>query len=720
MRRTIVAMASFALLAAACTPGAPPSESTVPQTTPAPTTQAPTAEPPPAGLVLPATAREPFAAFTPVKLIAPDAPAFPGVATPGSLDGVKVAQPLERIFEQGVTSRTLAAQGFVVVPSDYNQLHFLYDENFYSNIPSFVTTDAAYHVWHLVFDKLLRDIERETLLPALDEMVAGLLSAAETQAQELAGTPLEDAAARTVALYQVASWALGNKVALSPLATAEKELIVARGPALSTSAITGCQVAYSMFTPRGHYTRDADLTRYFMGMSVLGQLGFCLPGTIGAPSGDQLHDPLRLALLATRPLVNSPRLEELWTMISEPTEFLVGVADDYRPQELADAATTVSNGWLSDPATLAGDEALAKVVQQLVDTREILINPDRASVLLMGTRFVLDAWILDQLLPPAVGANAAGEMRSLPSALDLAAAFGSDLATQLQLDAGQGEFEGYEEQLAALADAVENRPEAEWGNTVYDAWLHAIAASFAKREGAFPDYQRSPQWDAKTLQSGLGSYAELKHDTILYAKQAFAEGGGDPYDPAALQHAVEADPVVFERLAGMAELLRTGLADRDLLGNQRQLLDDTINLFTFLGGVARTQLAGGQISVADNERLFFIGGELEGFALRTGDLAAEGTVDRDQDNAIVADIATGVGPDGSTTVLEVATGRFDRILVLVPAADGFQVAVGAVYSFYEFTSDSGERLTDEAWRALLDAGRAPARPDWQGVLFPRL
>lgn len=125
------------------------------------------------------------------------------------------------------------------------------------------------------------------------------------------------------------------------------------------------------------------------------------------------------------------------------------------------------------------------------------------------------------------------------------------------------------------------------------------------------------------------------------------------------------------------------------------------------------------LAAPDNDRLRFIGAELEGFAMRTGDLDESGGVDRDQDAAIVADIATGVSEDGSTIVLEVGTGRFDRILVIVPGTEGFQVAVGAVYAFHEFVSETGERLTDESWREILDAGAAPARPAWQEVLFAR-
>lgn len=47
----------------------------------------------------------------------------------------------------------------------------------------------------------------------------------------------------------------------------------------------------------------------------------------------------------------------------------------------------------------------------------------------------------------------------------------------------------------------------------------------------------------------------------------------------------------------------------------------------------------------------------------------------------------------------------------------FQVAVGGVYSFYEFWQDESNRLTDEEWRAMLVAGTEPARPAWQEVLF---
>lgn len=269
--------------------------------------------------------------------------------------------------------------------------------------------------------------------------------------------------------------------------------------------------------------------------------------------------------------------------------------------------------------------------------------------------------------------------------------------------------------MAALRASVTSRPASAWGGTVYDAWLYAVQPAVVAHGSAFPDYMRTGAWAAKSLQSGLGSYAQLKHDTILYAKQALSEGGDGVVTKP--RNWVEPDPVVFARLAAAADLARRGLGDRDLLSaSQDDLLADVTDLFAFLARVATDELAGKPISDEDNDRLGDIGEELEGLYLRTSDRpAGGGSVSQDEDSAVIADILTGMGRE----VLEVGTGRFDRILVLVPDDDGtFQVAAGGVFSYYEFVNEGGQRLTDEAWRALLDRD-PPDRPDWQAPIFAR-
>lgn len=640
-----------------------------------------------------------FATFATVPLLRPDAPPYAGPSTPHSLEGVQAVPEVLQGLRGPGASKALEQRGFVVVPADLRLFHSAYEGNVYEGWPVFVTTDVAYHEWHQVFDKILRSLEQQVLLPKLKTLVGGLLEAAHAQTVGVAGTPVEAAASRVEQLLQVAATELGLPVSLGPLAEQERVLVDAHSASWEISPLTGTKLDYSLLTPRGHYTRTASLRRYFVAMSVLGQSAFCLPGTKDCTG----LEPARLAILASRVLAGNADLVALWRDIYEPTAFLVGLADDYTPLEVADAAEAATPTGLRDASVFADDSAVRNVARALVATRPVRIDPERASVRLMGTRFVVDSFVLDQLVAP----NVTG--RLVPSALDLAAAFGSDFAYGVLKQLGVTTFPHYDTQLEAMRQAVATRPAQDWGSTVYDAWLHGLEPMFVPHGTAFPDFMRTDAWTAKAHQTGFGSYAELKHDTILYAKQVFAEGEGPTGIPAR-RNWVEPEPVAFARLAAVADLMRRGLDQRGLLTTaQAGLLRTVIDLDRFLERIARDELAGKPISKADNERLTYLGGELEALLWRTSDLSPGGIpTDVDQD-ALVADIAS-----SPKSVLEVGTGRIDRIYVLVPDDSGrFQVAAGGVYSYYEFTTPPGERLTDEAWRGLLGTGKAPERPAWE-------
>ena len=679
--------------------------------------------------VLPSAAGS-FGDYEPVPLL-DEAQAYAGPATPTSLDEVAMTKQVQRLLTPQAQAR-LAEQGFVIVPEQFRLFHHAYDEQYYTGTPVYVTTDAAYNAWHEVFDKTLRDVETKRLAPALAELLRGMLAKARAQRTTLAGTDLEEDAARVADLLAVAAAELGVVKAdkLSSRAKAERALVDAHEQS-TTSPILGTETDYSLFTPRGHYTRTKALTRYFVAMSVLGQHAFRLPDSVqtDATVVDTV-DNLRLALLASRTLVGDADLEALWRRIYEPTAFLVGVADDYTPFELAAAVEAVVPGGMADPLSAADDMSLQQVATTLRQTRPVRIDEERPSVRLMGTRFVLDSWILDQLITPWV--SDAPDLRILPSVLDLAAAFGSDFALAIQDKAGETAYPRYPEQMAAMREAVATRPDAAWGSTVYDAWLEAIAPMWSPHGLSFPDYMRTDAWAAKDHQTGFGSHAELRHDTILYTKQFVGEMGDIGAELPKVRNWVEPDPVAFGRLSAMASLMRDGLADRGLLTSEtRSLLKDYLAFVDRLGRIAADELAGRPIEAladqdapgfgdTDNEWLRAIGGVLESLWWSSGDKLDTNRPIRDDDAAVIADIGRGIDLDKQIDeVLEVGTGRIDRIFVIVPDdKGGFHVASGGVYSFYEFRQPTSERLTDEAWWALLRTGQEPERPTWQDPLFP--
>ncbi len=718
VRRYLVVMLVLAMAAGACTRGeAEPTTTTVPTTTttPAVTTTTVQTEALPAGFrprPLPA-----FAFFEEIPLL--EGGSYPGPGLPDSLAGV--LKPVWLTIEPAAAA-TLLQNGFVVVPADYRQFQHAYASFQYQGEVFFVTTDVGYHFLHLAFSKVLRDLEEQTLLPILEDLIVGLVTGARAQQAELAGTELEEAASRVTQLFEAGALLLGTDVGqVGPLARQEASLaeegaqLVASpttsfGECLPIAGISNC-VDYSLFKPRGHYTRSEDLERYFRAMSLLGQSSFWV------------KDPqsLRLGVLAARVLVSDPDLVEAWRLIYEPTAFMVGIADDYTPFELADVAAQVVATGLDDPAAFRDRAAVDEVGRRLLASREVGIDPEAAAVRIMGVRFVIDSFIYDQLRFPNVGDLQQQPLdRRYASPLDLAAVFGSELAYRLQDEAGETDYLNYDEQLEKLQRMVADRSGADWAATVYDAWLYALEPMWSSHGEAFPEFMRTEAWAAKDLQTGLGSYTELKHDTILYAKQSFAaEGDFEPMTEPP-RHWVEPDPVAFERMAAVVGLLQDGLRNRGLVtaGDDRDLLMSGVgDLLERLARIAGEELAGLPISEADNAWLEAVGSTLEGLWVETADWDESiGMPSADDlDAALVADIMR-----TSFKVLELGTGRIDTIYVLVPNDSGhFQVAVGGVFSYYEFWRDATEgRLNDAEWRQMLDAGAAPERPAWQQVFFP--
>jgi hypothetical protein len=204
----------------------------------------------------------------------------------------------------------------------------------------------------------------------------------------------------------------------------------------------------------------------------------------------------------------------------------------------------------------------------------------------------------------------------------------------------------------------------------------------------------------------------LKHDTILYAKQVMAEmgGGGNPVPPHGY---VEPNPEAYARLLALAQMTHDGLDARSLLTDTtRANLENLISQLQFLKGISEQELAGGTISDDDYWHIQYWGGVLEEMTLAAADTTDSMSRDlSDQKAALVADVATGLDPNGNLAALEEGVGQPTIIQVVLPDSP-WRVATGAVYSYYEFTVPPSGRLTDEAWRAQVEAGTNPPQPDW--------
>jgi len=188
-------------------------------------------------------------------------------------------------------------------------------------------------------------------------------------------------------------------------------------------------------------------------------------------------------------------------------------------------------------------------------------------------------------------------------------------------------------------------------------------------------------------------------------------GGGPDIEPP--HGYVEPNPEAYARLLALAQMTETGLQSRDLLSDlTRSNLDNLISQIQFLESISERELSGGTITTEEYWHIQYWGGTLEQFNLAAADRTDATQRDlSDQKAALVADVATGTNDLNSLVVLEEGEGQPTRIYVVLPDSPR-RVALGAVYSYYEFTVPSSGRLTDEAWQAQVEAGTNPAQPDW--------
>jgi hypothetical protein len=349
----------------------------------------------------------------------------------------------------------------------------------------------------------------------------------------------------------------------------------------------------------------------------------------------------------------------------------------------------------------------------------------------MGQRFVPDAFIFRQLIYRNVGEQSAPDRRGLPNGLDIPAAMGSARAYQHLNQLGETDFKNYEAQMSKVRAWLSGLSVEDWTETLYNSWLYCFHPLLDVPGYGYPGFMTSIAWTDKQLNAVLGSFAELKHDTILYAKQAYAELGGapPPPPPAPPRGYVEPVPEFFARLTALTKMTREGLSKRRLLVDQDeaslQRLEELTRSFQTM---AEKELRGEPLTDEEYETIRFYGGELEHLTMAAADTPGEeqgvgGQVmpEEEPQAAVIADVATDPDPEGDGTVnpvvLEVAVGRINRLYAVVPLIedDGsltLQVAKGGVFSYYEFQWPADDRLTDEQWREMLESGEVPPRPSW--------
>ena len=239
---------------------------------------------------------------------------------------------------------------------------------------------------------------------------------------------------------------------------------------------------------------------------------------------------------------------------------------------------------------------------------------------------------------------------------------------------------------------------------------------------------KNHQWDKKNLNSALASWAELKHDAILYAKQPMGAecGGGGLPEPYVVGY-VEPNVAYWTKAIELLDATSKVLTNNDAMTPEMEMLTQQMREEAeFLLNVSNKELAGEELSAEEYQKIKKIGSEFEYLTLQIvdaepgsrWDLSANGA---DRSIAVVADVYTANADNNpAKSVLYEAVGPAHSIYVVVEIGGYLYLTRGAVFSYREFQEDvAAPRLTDEEWQQQLKQQPDKGIPNWmKEVIVP--
>jgi hypothetical protein len=667
----------------------------------------------------------------------------------------------------------------------------IYYNVFSGELPVCVTADSILQAWHRSYCNMLEELEELELATLLERMLTNMAAKLPATYQRYGNGPLTNSILDADYFLTVARslWA-GQQMSSSLAVAGQGQRVATTLQAIASQAYapgypifgSNRDIDFSQFTVRGHYTDSDRLSRYFQTMMWCGYIDLRV-ATFWPNQEDDIRQ-LGTAIVMNDLLQQSGELAD-WTAIETVTRAFAGITDSMTFPQLGGLLAAANIPSLADVIDL---ETLTNL-QTLLLSGELGVQsypgapfgsplcPQEfklpRSFTVCGQKFILDGWAFSEVVfdkvhwtPDDDDRVIAGKViRRKPSCLDLAYTVLANDQTAPNLVARILNTNGvpfrdglpYQQNLLAVRQVVDNQDPALWSDNIYTAWLGALRALSAPTiDARYPEAMQTRAWAMKTLNCQLASWTELRHDTVLYAKQSvtpfllcsYPAGFVEPRPEFWGQMKTLADlasrAISGLHLTGWLEVSRTGSmasipfwfqTNVNLAAVQSNQWAFTTNFsaqMVTLQGIALKELAQQPLS---GDETSFLKNLMEWTGFYTHDRTYSGWYphlfyrnifvpplsDPDSDqgcnmwDALVTDVHTDapddiVGDPGA--VIHEGVGNVHLLLIAVDNGPDRMVYAGPVFSHYEFEEPTGTRLTDAQWQTMLNNSQTPSSPDW--------
>lgn len=613
---------------------------------------------------------------------------------------------------------------FVITKNKEAEFFHLLEKVRYQKKGVFISTDPLMQLFHDMFEGVLTHIERNHLHAELASLSTEMYKQSLDKLKKSSRNN-KKAWRDAVVYFGVPMLILepgSNLINSLPVSPAIKNEIHGKVSMVKNHSGQLRNVDFSQFKVRGHYDDNGALADYFRAMMWFGQVSFEENKTFG---------------LVYRLLKQSDNYR-YWESIYTITSYFAGTSEDPTFQDIASAEK--NNPAISK---MRPEQLVAAVFKnsknRIADSSLVTVFETNSAgqgfskkYKFFPQRYSLDADILQSVTVPKLPG------REFPSSLDVLSSLGSDRAMKHLHDknyvgpAVVPDGNAHAAAIKAMRGAVDKAGKKYWKQNLYNGWLYALKLlqhdmrNYSSKNYRVPAFMNSDIWIDKQLVTASGSYAELKHDTILYSKQPYAaegaEGGEVTYF---LEHEIQKKPKgyvepnieLYRWLKELANELgkvarKSGYSDSRYGDQVNVVVSKAASMLDQLIVISR-KIAEGRSIEQDYAWIDRFGATLESYyvlSMTGGGSLMERSGDRLENGIkIIADVFTNLN---SQEVLEVAVGDVNNLYVITDHSDGKYLTQGGVFSYYEFKHPMNDRLSDKQWAEKVNSGNVPGDPLW--------
>ncbi|MBN1473708.1 MAG: DUF3160 domain-containing protein [Syntrophaceae bacterium] len=566
----------------------------------------------------------------------------------------------------------LTKNQLLFLKAKFGHIYSLYDTEYYDEgaehaRPYLVTSDAVLETFYAAFSALLGYAEKVELVEALQEFAKkGLETARETKASN----DVENLFLTGLVLIKP-----GIKENIPP--EVQKEIANIRAASGKAKSLFGQDINYENFFIRGKYERDKNLQNYFLALKWFQAFQFDLN------KKEDRKTAAEILAVASSPKV-APSLERINLFLKD----VIGESRYYTPLTLKGAAEKDTLPELKPELPWIKTEKSLKIFPSI---------------------YTLDAFVFDELVthldrPETVGTEE--NPRLLPVGLDIMAAFGSDEAKKILLEEfKEGRFENYEKKLNEITDKISRYSADSREANTYHNWLDMFN-SLIKEPPNAPEFTKTKAWKRKQLSTALGSWVNLRYETIAYVEQIASESGEGGFERLNIgmpRGYVEPNPLFFQKLndcfGRISKRFQQIIKNPELRDAVVDRIDKYRKHLKALETIAQKEIDNVMPTDEEYAEILYIGRTVEHFTLIMGSIGP-----REEERGL----STAPDNDSLRKVVDVqhafgeglyeALGYAHEINVIVPYYGRRQIVRGPVYSYYEFRS--GEKWNSEKWKRL--------------------